>query len=144
MIFFRINLGRASLDGVPLAGSDLKLDLVLYRVTNLVLKTHLRAKLLHAFSRALLQSIRVLAEYFENLPFLGETFPLFNDHSFDGRMWLFCLDPFFELTDVLAFLRQEIEVSLKVGVNHQDSLVVMGDSPQPDCRLALVSLMVEV
>jgi len=29
----------------------------------------------------------------------------------------------------LALLRQEVEVRLKVGVNDQDSFVVMGDSP---------------
>ena len=39
------------------------------------------------------------------------------------------LNPFFELIDVLACLRQEIEIELEVGVNDQDPLAVMSDSP---------------
>jgi hypothetical protein len=59
-------------------------------------------------------------------------------------MGLFLLNPLFDLIDVLAFLGQEIEVNLKAGINDQGSLVVMGDSPQPDRGPALMGLMVEV
>src|SRR6266849_6033779 len=59
-------------------------------------------------------------------------------------MGLFPINSLFELIDVLVFLRKEIEVSLKVGVDNQDSFVVMSDSPKPDRRPTLVILMVEV
>src|SRR5467141_737508 len=115
-IFFRFNVRFCSLDAVPLAGPDLELVLVFYRIAKLVLKARLHAKLFHALSRALLQCIRVFAEYSENLLLLREAFLLFNNNSFNRRMRFFLLNPLFELTNVLAFLGQEIEVSLKVGV----------------------------
>src|SRR4029077_10927737 len=98
MILFRVNLGLGSLDAVPLAGSDLKLDLVLYRISKFVLKTRLNPELLDTLSRALLKRIRVFAEYFENLRLFGGAFPSLNDHSFDRRMRFFLLHPIFELT----------------------------------------------
>jgi hypothetical protein len=57
-------------------------------------------------------------------------------------MGLFSLNPLFYLIDVLAFLGQEIEVSLKAGINDQGSLVVMGNPPHPDRGFALVGLVV--
>jgi len=117
MIFSRIDRGLSSLNLVPLAGSDIELDLILYRITKLVLKARLYADLLYAFSRTLLQSVRVFTEHFENLSFLTEALPLFNDRSINGRMGVFLLNSLCELTDVLAFLGLEIEVSLKVGIN---------------------------
>ena len=116
MIFSRVNARFCSLDAVPLAGFDLELVLVLYRVAKLVLKTRLNAKLLHAFSRALLQRLRVFAEYFENLPLFSEAFSLFNDNSFYGRMRFLRFNSFFELIDGLTFLGKEIEVRLEVRV----------------------------
>src|SRR2546427_1273157 len=117
VIFSRIDGGFCSLNHVPLAGSDLELDLVLYRITKLVLKARLNTQLFYAFSRTLFQGIRISTEYLENLSLLSETFLLFNTYSFYGRMWFLPLNPLFELIDVLAFLGQEIEVSLKVGIN---------------------------
>src|SRR5260370_22395619 len=114
---------------MPVGGSDLKLDLIFYRITKLVVKARLNPELLDTLSRALLKRIRVFAEYFENLPFFSEAFLFLNDHSFDRRMRFFLLYPIFDLIDVLAFLGQEIEVGLKVGVNDQDSFIVVGDSP---------------
>src|SRR5713226_7084518 len=105
MILFRVKDGFCSLDAVPLAGSDLELVLVLDGRTKFVFKTSLYAKLLYAVSGALLQCIRVFAEYFENLSLLSEAFLLFNDHSFNGRMRLLGFNLFLELTDVLVFLR---------------------------------------
>src|SRR5712692_5343869 len=143
MILSRIDGGFYSLNSVPLAGSDLELDLVLYRITKLLLKARLHAELLYAFSRTLLQSIRVFTKYLENLSFLTEALPLFNDRLINGRVGVIFLNSFFQLIDVLVSLRQEIEVSLKVGVDGKDSLVVMRDSPKPNRRPAHVSLMVE-
>jgi hypothetical protein len=59
-------------------------------------------------------------------------------------MGFFLFDSLFESIDVLTFLGQEIEVSVKVGVDDQNSFVVVCDSPQPDRGPAVVSLMVEV
>src|SRR5437660_12192257 len=95
MIFSRVNARFCSLDAVPLAGSDLELVLVLYRITKLVLKTRFHTKLLDTFSRALLQRIRVFAEYFENLPLFSEAFSPFNDNSFYRRMRFLCFNSFF-------------------------------------------------
>src|SRR5712691_7534561 len=101
MILFRVKGGFCSLDAVPLAGPDLELVLILYRMTKLVLKARFHTELPYAFSRALLQNIRGFAEYFENSSFFGETFLLFNDRSINRRMRFFSLNPLFELTDVL-------------------------------------------
>src|SRR5712664_2023302 len=100
MIFFRLNIGFCSFDTIPLAGSDLELVLVLYRISQLILKTRLHTKLLYTLSRALLQGIRISAEYFENLPLLSEAFSLFNGNPFNGRMRLLRFHPFFESIDV--------------------------------------------
>src|SRR2546423_334157 len=117
VIFPRIDGGFCSLNLVPLTGSDLELDLVLYRITKLVLKARLYAELSYAFSRTFLQSVRVFTEHFENLSLFTETLPLFNDRFVNGRMGFFLLNSLCELIDVLVFLGQEIEVSLKVGIN---------------------------
>src|SRR5436309_14667044 len=129
VIFSRIDGGFCFLNLVPLAGSDLELDLVLYRITNFLLEARFYAELFYAFSRTFLQSVRVFTEHFENLSFFAKALPLFNDRSVSGRMGFFLFNSLFELIDVLVFLGEEIEVSLKVGINHQDSLVVMCDSP---------------
>ena len=129
VIFSRVNTGFCSFDTVPLAGSNLEFVLVLYRITKFVLKTRLDTELLYAFFRAFLQAIRVFAEHFDNRSFFTEAFLLFNDRSINGRMGFFVLNSLFELIEILVSLGQEIEVSLKVGVYYQDSLVVMRDSP---------------
>ena len=59
-------------------------------------------------------------------------------------MGFFHLNSLFELIDVLVFLGQEVEVSLEVSVNDQDSFVVMGDSPEPDRGPPIVGLVVQV
>src|SRR5881296_2932238 len=122
MILARVKSGLLSLNSVPLAGPDFELVLVLYGIAKFILKARLHPKLLYTFSRAFLQCIRVFAEDLENLSLLSLTFPLFNDDSFNRWMGFFTLNPLFELADVLVFLRQEIEVGLKVCVNDQDSL----------------------
>src|SRR5438094_2318344 len=144
VIFSGIDGGFCSLNLVPLTGPDFELDLVLYRITKLVLKARLYAELFYAFSRTFLQSVRVFTEHFENLSFFTEALPLFNDRSINRWMGFLLLNSVFELTNVLVFLGQEIEVGLKVGVDDEDPFVVMRDSPKPDRRPALVSLMVEV
>src|SRR5437667_8653128 len=118
VIFSRIDGGFCSLNLVPLTGSDLELDLVLYRITELVLKARLYGELFYAFSRTFLQSVGVFTEHFENLSFFTEALPLFNNRSVNGRMGFFLLNSLFELTDVLFSLGQEIEVSLIVGVDN--------------------------
>ena len=80
VIFSSIDGGFCSLNLVPLTGSDIELDLVLYRITKLVLKAHLYAELPYAFSRTLLQSVRVFTEHSENLSLFTETLLLFNDY----------------------------------------------------------------
>src|SRR6266849_5866319 len=91
VILSGVNLEVCSLDAVPLARPNLKLDLIFYRITKFVLKTRLNPKLLYAFSGALLQCIRIFGEYFENLSLLSEAFLPFDDHSSNRRMGFFLL-----------------------------------------------------
>src|SRR5438094_10487029 len=112
----RIDGGFYSLNTAPLAGPDIELDLVLYRIAKLVFIARLDPKLLYALFGTFLQRVRVFTVHFENLSLFTEALPRFKDHSINGGM-RFSLHFLSELVDVLVFLGKEVEISLKVGIN---------------------------
>src|SRR5207249_11937800 len=101
----RIDGGFYSLNTAPLAGPDIELDLVLYRIAKLVFIARLDPKLRYALFGTFLQRVRVSTVHFENLSLFTEALPRVKHHSITGGM-RFPLDCLSDLLDALVFAGQ--------------------------------------
>src|SRR5437867_12955531 len=82
----RIDGGFYSLNTAPLAGPDIELDLVLYRIAKLVFIARREPKVRYALFVTFLERVRVLTVHFQTLSLFTDALPRFEGHSITAGM----------------------------------------------------------